>query len=316
MKEFISAVRDLAVPNLPTETYQRVGLGPEARKIAQEGVVVAQDDPFSHKHYSQEEADLLFPRYKAERYAVTSIIADRVVDRALDNRVNHPPLGFSLGRNYYNEALWWDSMNQALDRARREEFRSLDKMLQRPEENLALAQIYGRHLQLEDFGYKYYAFYQEGFENGLVTAVSVMFLTLDRIMEKYKRETGLRITPEELQVIARNSYGLVAELASNHLYSLISAVDLKSWTVDLYDTPKGKRLDLNDKGRKRLQKWPSSADSRRVMSDKTVHGCPALIAIDGSSPIKKLWDWVVEISPEIANDNSRYLRPSPARELI
>jgi hypothetical protein len=273
--------------------YKRVSVGPEARRIAREGVITPDRDPFSRVYDVDDTLMLgaLLPRFKEERYGVLAVIIDRVVDRAIANRLKTQPHSFSVGVSEYSvQKELGNQMQDALKTAQDQEIESLENV----DSSNPAGSAFRRLAHLERFGGMYYTYNEFDFQElsrGLGTAVLVITTSLSAISKLYP---DALITQEEFSKTAKNSYPLVAEIAALHFESFISIADFDESMLALKKTDNGYKLDLTPLARASFYKKPKHSWRNRYRYDKTTHGCPAIVSIDGAAPIKKLWDWALD----------------------
>lgn len=309
--EALRYIRDRLDNHLPI-TYPTRNAGPMARVIAHEGRTPLPSDPFSRTyHPSDPILDELFPLFKVERYALAAVMTDKIVDRALENRTKYPPLGFipryEVAPEESAQGLqrpWGVGMLDALTQAYVDVRTELDTMSDKDKNSTSpTLSFYRRFKQLEEFGLRHYYFNfgSQTVANGITTAVSIMVDTLDSIPHLYAGiRGGKQISEDELTQIGRNTYPFIAELARLHFHSFMSVFEKGSFRerIELVETSRGLSVDLNRKGKSLLHRRPKEYSKRRYRSDRVTLGCPSTVSTNGAPPIKKLWDWQVEVASQ------------------
>lgn len=258
---------------------------------------------------------------KVEYYALLSVLIDKVIDKALQNRGFYPPFGLITTD--------WNRLDTGKGGARvvtefpNNPFQSLKKSMKctlnlahlklledlRNQADTPLASIYQRCVQLlPEKGSR--------ISDGIETASDIMSAVLEVIP---------RLCDDDYDIsdwiqIAQNSYPLLAKLASLHLTELepvgtkirdkLFEIQGSFMTEEFHPfdttyfclegkeklrlTPSQKLLSLIE----RITQIPNLPYVHMANPSPTI-GCPALVNFKEGSAIKRLWDWHVDLAPHL-----------------
>lgn len=298
------------------ENKNRINIGFLARQIQVEG--------FSNGRNVPE----IWRSLKSERYALTAVIGDRIIDRAYETRGERPPYGLAkpLPLSPSSRADWKSmslqnaqiktaiyhfgdlflSMGLTLRLAAHDELGELEMRLCDESDHSSIKSVYRRLKELTEIDNKKLEGYMLP---GIQTAVTFMSGLLETIPNVYKRHyPDEEFTSEKFVSIAHSSYPLIVELAASNIDAFMSLennlVDLGGYSSCILNPQSfvlsgavnQERLDLSREVQEKFEKLKElvHADS----CSETV-GCPALVNFGNGSAIKKLWDWHVEIAEKI-----------------
>lgn len=251
-----------------TTSLPRVNITPAARNIHATGFKRLQNDPISpERHFlglswkkpfnpTPEEAIEIYHQGKAERYALTSIIASRVIDRAIAQRSKREPyglVGLPIDPETWEENLEvglqvieWIAlpepfrlldiyMHRTLAFAWACEMYTLDKLSKENPKD-TISQAYKRLKQWEGFYHEFLPLTSRGtidlgedtvvtynpvfteITTGIGTATRLMASLLRIVPKVCERELPYQeITPELLTDVAKNSFPFIAKNAMTGL---------------------------------------------------------------------------------------------------
>lgn len=287
----------------------RVAIAQGAREIFSHGI----SDPVPLKAFvklGQKPMDVWLD-HLPERFQILAVLADLVVNRALENRQNLPPYGLVLPTQYTdikspegikNLDELRESMRRTLLVAEEFLFDELDEKAEsKPEDPIASA--YKRYNEFIDFGL---SFAQSGeelrLEPGYNTAVDVMADALTHILLLYRRDHPKPSpTIHDIVQTAQNSWPYIAKKASLHAHELSYAPDRPDAHV-LVSSKNGYRLEHTKEVEIQILLGPRYLEPEGRYNHPTF-GCPAIVNFDGKSAIRKLWDWNITAAEQIYNDN-------------
>jgi hypothetical protein len=317
---------------------ERVNIGPMAKDFRANG---APDNgaPTKNFSYRNEEAIQAWHDMKPEYFALTAVLTDRAINRAVDQRSQRPPFGLieksddpynrdkrinpphvtSVEQILDKHDLAW-SIDTTLERAVTEELAFIPSVTNPDGEMAPVQSVFKRYKDLSAFRKKYIT---EDLEdeftmiyNGSGTAGIEMVGVIDVLPKVYEIK-GLQPVAEELTQTVANSFPLIAYLAMQHIYDFgeIETKKNRSFRLDnfeyvpdfdpyafrLVETKKGKQLTLSPN--LGSQDAPDSAllekSRSTLLMGPDIIGCPAMVNFDGTSAIRKLWDWNVEIAEAV-----------------
>lgn len=239
----------------------RRNIAPQAKAIIETGFKKPAEDPltppkkyfglFGSRDFSPtpEEALEIYHNGKEERYALSAVLINRVVNRALAQRTGREPyglIGFPLdydslteqvSENQQPEDITWLGlpdpfsalqvhMQRTLTQSWLEEMSYLDDLRSKKPQH-KLSQVYNRLLQWQDCYTRFSQLYEHELEarnsfnpvfteipTGISTGIFVMSKFLQVLPQVCERDVDYKeITPDSLVEIARNSYPFIAKLA-------------------------------------------------------------------------------------------------------
>lgn len=306
----------------------RVNITSVSRQIRENGVgfLPYKAHGLREPYVAQGEFLDVFSEVKPELYALTAVFADGIVKKAYEERVNRQPFGLimqdPIGSLDYRVLVCKD-LHRAMPFIkiamcmRDTLMSSVEKEIVEVEDGRAsprLDSIYQRLKELVDLlrhnctneqdiaRYKDVASLIEG---GVNTATNVMAGIID-VIPGVDRDLN---NSQRLVQIARNSYPLVAELATINIENVRSVEFLiptlfglpvffkpKYFTIEGADN--NSRLTISKNGIQELRKNGSSLENLGVGKSPTI-GCPAMVNFGDGSSVKRLWDWHVEIAEKI-----------------
>lgn len=309
----------------------RRNIAPQARSFRNEGFpdTSGNTDSINRRFsYQSKEALSVWYENKTERNAIIAIIADRIVDRAIDLKDLFPPFG--LSEEYYN--FFFGLRTRAIDRlerknmdpydlvktgmistlniALRKELVQSDRLLKDKASPDPYKSVYSRYKQIINFGHEHFGEqFREDFliRAGIGTAVRAIVGVTELVPKVYDNQFhGRHPTPEELLVVAQNSYSLAVDLASLHI-SVFSKVQksleeeragfsFKPFNSNKFTIDNGTNLRLlvNAEIRQMIENLHSLP--AKIVASNVATGCPALVNFSGESAIRKVWNWNMEIA--------------------
>ncbi|MBI4091946.1 MAG: hypothetical protein HY427_01940 [Candidatus Levybacteria bacterium] len=292
-----------------------VNISPTARRLQREGLwdgfeETQIDKPFSEMN--RDELASIATAWKVERFALASVIANRVIDRALrttlaeaiPERLPYPHTNVPAFTRY------------ALQTALIEEFKDLNALINEGSQD-PIAGVYTRYWEVmaknPDKGDMRLP--DSHLLSGIQTAVQVMSQTYNVIGEVYEREMGERPTEGVQKSIAANSFSVVSMLASLHIVDFAVVREYISLDDDrlglarfdprkfaLEDFEAGFRLYLKDnpmnkKGKlaRGMQKLLRSLEVNTGDNLTPRARCIAMVNYGEGSAIKRLWDFYITL---------------------
>ncbi len=138
--------------------------------------------------------------------------------------------------------------------------------------------------------------------------------TIEAILEVYKREKkpDEPLDPQTLTTIAKNSYPFLVELASHHLAVLnkigkflfiqrseekLHLLKIMPEYLTLIQSKNGYRLGFTPEAQKKIDQIIAEHDKT---DDKSpLVRCIGLQNVEGNSMIKDMWDWHIEVAPDV-----------------
>jgi hypothetical protein len=317
---------------IENEPIIRSNIQPLARSMRDGGIVFPSEirDPYKQvcgKRSAQ--AYEIWNNGKVERNALLAVLIDDVVDRAIADKPLHPPYGLMTekkGETVENFDPNKDSYVQltlyiagTLEEALELEMIDWEKAIEEDthqENHKPVVSAYWRLAEIIDWRQKYIERKGETdlqlfIENGMGTAANHMVAFLRLIPKVFQQENPDKApVPPELAELLRNSYYLIADLAAQHMYTfgeqedilcdkhLFDTLRYNPNDFIIHQTPHGPRLALKDTV---LQKIKSVPDQIPFLVDESrvATGCPALVNFGGSSAVRKMWDWNVELAEKL-----------------
>lgn len=312
---------------------RRVNIAPLAKTFRAKGHITPTPDPLNGNVSDSKGKEEVWYAVKQEYMALSSLFTDMVVERAYESRVNRKPFGLirkinaedtpSLETETAETAIVTEvgdflnvmlAMRDTLDLSLREEMGKFSSpQLPLDEESLRMKPAYARLKKiLEKTSTSSYPHrtVEDSLQGGIGTATETMKSCLE-VIPKISDSKN----PEELLAIAKESFPFIAGLAMGHadiIVSLIHALKVKesknyflghfSPFESEFFTIKGGRLSFSEKGEEVLQKAERSVIERANKSGTTsliVAGCPAMVNFDGTSAVRKLWNWHLEIAEHV-----------------
>jgi len=309
----------------------RQNITPVAKEFKAKGVT---DLPtFEHPSYTYQSPEALDVWYKMkpELYALTAVLIDRVVDRAIRTKHERPPFGlmsFDLAvvnlqapptpisaiERIVNDQDLASAMRATLTRSAIEEVEFLENPDNLNDTTRQAVSVYNRLKQLVVFRQRYIenddhtedpaAFIRRG--SG--TAAAIMGGVVNVLPEVYEAN-GLELNPQELTQTAINSYPLVADLAMRHMYDfgiVLTRLEegskffkrFNSKYFVLKDISSGIQLTITEDAKNYDEDIAQELHSRNHIGGATI-GCPAMVNFNGESAVKKLWNWHLELAEAI-----------------
>ncbi len=309
---------------------RRINIAPLAHHFAAQGY----DKPEGNAPENSFDFSVWYQKTKPELYALTAIVADRSVSRAVALRPQRPPYGLTTISNIppqlpildnvlnnYRSVVPSDIDHQypffsIADFMRDTLFRGIT------EEAISLKVGAGGHEKytvwerLENILSAVNQFAPEGnrasmgstgfIASGINFASVVMTGMLDVISDVAPREYQ---TAEGLTQIAINSYPLVVKLAAGEFDKVTGAVNYMSNAYPgnhLKFDPTNFKISEDEKRHPMLEISPkgkfilmANDVDLEEPADHAVLGCPALVNFGEGSAIRKMWDWNIDIAQQI-----------------
>lgn len=292
----------------------RESIAPGAILLSQVGIPPGAESPFpTEGTVSYDEATKLWLGHLREAFELTSVVSDKVIERAID--IRDSGVAQPYGMLQYGT-------RRRLDFEPRADMRSLPDVRNGMEEALSIAYylagkdwqqelsvgsnnpyatVYERYAKFFEFAQE--NVYKTGFESvldiegGFKTGTTQMTFALENIIDVYKREYSEALTIHDFVAIAHNSWPYIAKKAALHShYFFYTSSDPAMHT--LKSTPNGLRLDYTEGAKVQMR----SAAQKGEIKDRNLHpafGCPALVNYGDGSAIWKLWDWHIQLAEKI-----------------
>ena len=293
---------------------QFVNIGPIARRLQQEGLWDDFKETQIDKSFSQmcrEELVQVATDWKVERLSLASVIADRVIDRALKTTLAEA----TPERLPYPHTNVPSFVLHSIQTALVEEFRHLNRLINEGSQD-PIVGVYIRYWEVtaknpseEDMRLP-----DNHLMIGVRTAVEVMSETYNVIGDVYKKQEGEKPTEEVQKAIAQNSFPMVSTLASMHAVDFGAVRDYIIIPAGRFDEPRfdprkfelkeseaGLRLCLKEipikKGKlaELMQKLLAAPGVNPIDSAAPRTRCPALVNYGNGSAIKRLWDFYITL---------------------
>jgi hypothetical protein len=314
---------------------ERQNIGPLAKSFRANG---AQDySPSEEFTYRSPEAIQAQLAMKPELYALTAVIADRCINRAVSQKSERPPFGLIE----FNESTTdlslsptpINSVDQILERndlitatsatlmrSVHEELEFLEKTTNPDDETRKAISTYKRYKTLVNFRKEF--IYDKTTKDtttfilhGAFNAADTMSGLIHLLPNVYE-ENNLPFDTQELIQTGKNSFPLVAEWAMQHLYQFQGTVEQLGNNIANVQGPLGlnpKDFILSETDNDRRLSvanvvYTRETDKKRLeefhsgaFNAPVIAGCPAMVNFDGKSAVRKLWDWQLEIAEAIYN---------------
>lgn len=240
-----------------------------------------------------------------EAYEMLAVMCSMVVERALQRRHSLPPYGLVTERTSPKPVQTLShlgKLEEAMDATLGE---AHDDLM----DELARKVIRGDSDRLAQF-YRRYTVVMEReatdvtshirIQLGLNTATTEIDNILTRILHAYPiLHPSKTLTIDEFLSIARNSWPLIAQLASMHLQRFSISPTTDDFFTELRPAPQGGyRLQCSEQGADFVRD-----ESMNRYTNRPAYGCPARVNFGDGSAIKKLWDWYLEIIQEMHRRN-------------
>jgi len=261
---------------------------------------------------------------KVELYGVSALVIDGVFQRLLNDRDQHPPYGLvelvvSEENSEYRTVDSFGSGNPfsklreymavTIHRGLRTELQYLDTIAEDQSAADSIKDAYVRFKKLlgnyQDLGSNNMSPY-DFLESGANTAIDTMVGILEVIPKVYAREYEPECQATALAEIAKNSYSLIARLASGHKDDILPRINKmrKKRRNDGYFNPDYFTIDKNTNGlvikETKLSRLENIYSSIRNLFSHALHvGCPAMKNFNGDNAVRNLWNWHVYISGTI-----------------
>jgi len=217
---------------------QFVNIGPIARRLQQEGLWDDFKETQIDKSFSQmcrEELVQVATDWKVERLSLASVIADRVIDRALKTTLAEA----TPERLPYPHTNVPSFVLHSIQTALVEEFRHLNRLINEGSQD-PIVGVYIRYWEVtaknpseEDMRLP-----DNHLMIGVRTAVEVMSETYNVIGDVYKKQEGEKPTEEVQKAIAQNSFPMVSTLASMHAVDFGAVRDYIIIPAGRFDEPR------------------------------------------------------------------------------
>lgn len=304
---------------------------------------------------SPKEALEVWKNSQPERFALDAVLINRVIDRALDDRAKYPPYGLVSTNNDVTSPLhefpedysfiqMQTDFKTTLGIAFKSEMNELDLRLRNNEQSAEIS-VYDRALYWANYFYKYVPHVENGFftseinpntgsevegtphpfiikGSGGASGIEVPRKLVEVISDisEFSLETQ-ELTPALYLEIAKNSYSVVAQLASkDHLKSnliesflgdfgrhFVEFLHNPKYKVDSTSTkdffnflffeiikgPHGNYLKLNLPSV--FNDFMEQGFDTHLTPYQIETGCPAVTPIEGDAATKKLYMWIVDV---------------------
>lgn len=311
--------------------HVRVNITPIAKRFGTEGYQnrTPQDDPLLRPcELDSPEACQMWSDIKPEFFALLSVFADRVIDRAYQQRVHHRPFGLVNARF---EGLEHDpatvhtmedvdvnspfaslgiGMRDTLYVALMEEMQDLRSGNASPQLTPALNRADRIVQHVSSVLLRLNQTTEATIAGGITTASDFMAGLLGVIPAVGELEDT-----DHLLQIAANSYPLVGRIAMEHAEVIVplmrvlrgrgSFIPLLPFEPKIFrieDESDRPRLELSPMGQELLDEIRTGIDYEHLesgMMQSVTAGCPAMVNFNGGSAIRKMWYWHVEIAREV-----------------
>lgn len=289
--------------------FTRHNISPGARSIAGNGPQKEKGKKAGSK-FTDQEAEAYWEKHVEEGYQLSAVLADQVVNLAIESIGKNPPYGLIGHKGTPVENL---EDTQELRRAMKDSLSISQSMLWEDLGNKAksgskdpIVLVYKRYVDLYNFAQNNLASSTDAIINiyaGLNTATYVLNWTLENIIEIYEREfPGKELTVEEFKTIAENSWPYIASRASDHRHIFEMGSDPKDHTFE----KRNNGLALVFKPG--VKEASDQKELKRPLMPRDNHeafGCPALVNFGGGSAIRKLWDWNINAVLILYKENAQ-----------
>ncbi len=317
---------------------ERTQLTPIAREIKNTGspITNVQYFPDGQSPLGIDEARQRWAVMKPEFYALTAVVADEVMQRALDTTLlaredrikaiceQKDAYGFTHPLRSLT-----DFTRMALRTTLVVYINEYDDSYLNEDPNSLRHKILKRYFELEKFHSTFVR--PEGdllFEGvpsdpfiylsrGIGNAAATMAQTMEAVHWVFKREfPGREVNEETLTDIFANSYSLIAALAMMHLDSFSPAsADLRGvdGEGDFETRFRTKKFTLEQRKNGLALVCASNLDKYKSDTDETWYGphlgCPAMVNFGEGSAVEKFFNWHVQFAPVIYRSFFESLKP-------
>lgn len=295
--------------------FTRHNIAPGARDMAKNGPAKEKGGKKAGSKFTQKEAEAYWERHVEEGYQLSAILADQVINLAVDEKSKNPPYGFLKYDKSYSITSPVTNLEdtQELRRAMKESLSISQSHLwetlrekERTGSKEPTVLVYKRYIDLYEFAQNNLASSTDAIINiyaGLNTATYVLNWTLENIIEVYEREfPGKELTVEEFKTIAENSWPYIASRAADHRHIFEMGSDPKDHTFEKRNN--GLALVFKP-GVKEASDSKELKKPLMPRDDHEAFGCPALVNFGGGSAIKKLWDWNIDAVITLYRENAK-----------
>lgn len=240
---------------------------------------------------------------KVERNAIAAVMIAQVMEQSQRHRSARPPYGLIHAHAHDRLTIPLSNKDRAewspADYNRALHHELLETLAYDLDEHITAMynsqdRIYQRFVQLLPPERGPRGFIQQG----LVTALDTMELMVNMVPTAQQREKPAAppLSPSEQAGILKNSFPLLAKLASEHLevaIPILNELGRHPEYFELQEHPNGSRLDLSKIGMEacRTIKQRTKTEGR---IDSTITGCPAMVKMGESNAIEGLLHWYAD----------------------